>query len=85
MKALLAPTAAMLAALPICASAAGPVGGQFEMFDVAVEGTRVIGRYLKEQGTGPVRRRSSPLRARSAPTSMRRRRLLAPVARCPAR
>jgi hypothetical protein len=56
MKALLALTAVMLAALPTCASAAGPVGGQFEMFDVAVEGNRVTGRYLEEQGTGPVRR-----------------------------
>ncbi|KQO08136.1 hypothetical protein [Sphingomonas sp. Leaf242] len=56
MKALFALTAAMLAALPASASAAGPIGGQFEMFDVAVQGNRVIGRYLEEQGTGPGRR-----------------------------
>ena len=40
---------------PGCASAAGPVGGQFEMFDVAVQGNRIVGRYLEEQSTGPSR------------------------------
>jgi len=38
------------AIIPGCASAARPVGGQFEMFDVAVQGNRVVGRYLEEQG-----------------------------------
>lgn len=47
---------AAAAITPGCASAAGPVGGQFEMFDVAVQGNRVVGRYLEEQGAGPVRK-----------------------------
>jgi hypothetical protein len=47
--------AAALSMLPACAAAAGPVGGQFEMFDIAVDGDRVVGRYLEEQGAGPAR------------------------------
>ncbi len=45
-----------LSLAPPSATAAGPVGGQFEMFDVAVRGDRIIGHYLEEQGSGPVRR-----------------------------
>lgn len=48
--------AMLVAALtvPGCATAAGPASGQFEMFDVAVQGNRIVGRYLEEQGNlGP--------------------------------
>jgi hypothetical protein len=46
---------AAAAIAPGGASAAAPVGGQFEMFDVAVQGSRIVGRYLEEQGAGPAR------------------------------
>ncbi len=47
--------AAALAVAPGCATAAGPIGGQFEMFDVAVAGDRIVGRYLEVQGQGVTR------------------------------
>lgn len=56
MKAISILAAAVLTATPACATAAGPVGGQFEMFDVGVQGNRIVGRYLEDQGSGPVRR-----------------------------
>ncbi len=46
---------AVAAITPGYASASALVGGQFEVFDVAVQGSRVVGRYLEEQGAGPVR------------------------------
>lgn len=48
-------TAAALTMTPACAAAAGPTGGQFEMFDIAVNGDRIVGRFLEEQGAGPAR------------------------------
>ncbi|MDJ0276751.1 hypothetical protein QLH51_08085 [Sphingomonas sp. 2R-10] len=47
--------AAVLALAPGCATAAGPTGGQFEMFDMAVAGDRIVGRYLEVQGQGVTR------------------------------
>lgn len=56
MKAIFILAGATLLALPTYATAAGPTGGQFEMFDVGVQGNRIVGRYLEEQGSGPARR-----------------------------
>ena len=55
MKTIWCVAAALLAVVPGCATAAAPTGGQFEMFDVAVAGDRIVGRYLEEQGQGVTR------------------------------
>lgn len=44
--------AAAVSLVTACGAAAQPVGGQFEMFDVAVNGNRIVGRYLEEQASG---------------------------------
>lgn len=56
--------AIMLAAMPACATAAGPVGGQFEMFDVGFRATGSLVAIWRSRGRDRCAGARSPSRAR---------------------